>query len=253
MRPRITGVLSQLGLAIVLIAAGLTDDVRADDSPPPGATNERIRALVITGGHDHETSFYSLFEGHDDLSRVPVSTSALAFAQDLSGKYDVIVMYDFSRELGETGRKNLRAFVEQGGGVVVLHHALLDYQDWDWWTREAVGGSYRLRGEGDQPSSTYKAGRQFTATPVGEHPIARGLKPFQVVDEVYRRMRFAPGIVPLLTTDQPDSDRTLAWIGPNPKQRVVAIQLGHGPEIFSNPSYRDLVHRAIRWASGRLK
>ena len=28
-----------------------------------------MRALLITGGHDHETSFYSLFEGYKDLAR----------------------------------------------------------------------------------------------------------------------------------------------------------------------------------------
>ena len=53
---------------------------------------------------------------------------------DLRGKYDVLIMYDFTRDLDESGRKNLRDFVEAGGGVVVLHHALLNYQTWTWWS-----------------------------------------------------------------------------------------------------------------------
>ncbi len=54
-------------------------------------------------------------------------------------------MYDFSRDLDETGKKNLRDFVESGKGVVVLHHALLNYQKWPWWYEDVVGGSYRLQ------------------------------------------------------------------------------------------------------------
>ena len=124
-----------------------------------------VRGLVITGGHDHETSFYRLFDGYRDIAGLPVTTSAAAFQNDLRGKYDVVIMYDFSRDLDETGKQNLRDFVTSGKGVVVLHHALLNYQNWTWWTHEAVGGSYRLSNEGDVPSSTVKDNQQFFVTP----------------------------------------------------------------------------------------
>ena len=63
-------------------------------------------------------------------------------------------------------------------------------------------------------------------------------------------MRFAPkSAASLLTTDHPTSDTNLAWIGPDERYRVVAIQLGHGPTAFGNSSYRALVHNAILWAA----
>jgi type 1 glutamine amidotransferase len=219
--------------------------------PKPGG--DTSRALLITGGHDHEMAFYTLFKGYDDLARMPVSDSATAFQSDLRGKYDVLIMYDFSRDLTETGKKNLRAFVESGKGVVVLHHALLNYQAWPWWYEDVVGGSYRLKREGDTPSSTYKGDQKISVTPEGEHPITRGLGSFQVMDETYKQMRFSPKIRPLLTTDNPNADRFLAWVGPCATSRVVAIQLGHGPTVFSHPAYRRLVHNAILWSAGRLK
>jgi type 1 glutamine amidotransferase len=212
-----------------------------------------VRALLITGGHDHETTFYSLFDGYDDLARLPVTSSALAFQSDLRGKYDVLVMYDFSRDLSETGKKNLRAFVESGKGIVVLHHALLNYQEWPWWYEEVVGGSYRLRRNGNIPSSTYKGDQQISVTPEGEHPITAALGSFQVLDETYKQMWLSPRIRPLLTTDNPNTDRIVAWIGPCTTSRVVAIQLGHGPTVFRHPGYRTLVHNAILWSAGRLK
>jgi type 1 glutamine amidotransferase len=219
----------------------------------PRPNPDAVRALLITGGHDHETSFYALFDGHKDLAGTPVTTSTAAFHSDLRGKYDVLIMYDFSRDLDQAGQKNLRAFVESGKGIVVLHHALLDYQEWPWWYDEVVGGSYRLKSEGGAPSSTVKNNQQLFVTPALVHPITSGIGPFHIVDETYKRMRFSPRVRPLLVTDNSESDRALAWIGPCKTSRVVAIQLGHGPSAFGHPSYRTLVHNAILWSAGRIK
>jgi type 1 glutamine amidotransferase len=219
----------------------------------PQAHADTMRALLITGGHDHEISFYTLFDGYKDLARMPVSSSTAAFQSDLRGKYDVLILYDFTRDLTETGKKNLRAFVESGKGIVVLHHALLNYQHWPWWYEDVVGGSYRLQKEDKIPSSSYKGDQQISVTPVAEHPVTGGIGPFQVVDETYKQMWISPRVRPLLTTDNPNSDRFLAWIGPCATSRVVAIQLGHGPTVFSHPKYRMLVHNAILWSAGRLK
>jgi type 1 glutamine amidotransferase len=232
----------------------------AGGSPTPPAKRKEpqpradaVRGLLITGGHDHETSFYTLFHGYEDLARMPVTSSAMAFQSDLRGKYDVLIMYDFSRDLTETGKKNLRDFVESGKGIVVLHHALLNYQKWPWWYEDVVGGSYRLGKDGDIPASTYKGDQRIFVAPEGKHPITRDLEPFQVIDETYKRMWISPKVRPLLITDNPNGDRYLAWIGPCETSRVAAIQLGHGPTVFSHREYRTLVHNAILWSAGRLK
>jgi type 1 glutamine amidotransferase len=219
----------------------------------PRPTLDAVKGLVITGGHDHETSFYTLFDGYKDLAGMPVASSTTAFQNDLRGKYDVLIMYDFSRDLDQIGKKNLRDFVEGGKGVVVLHHALLDYQEWPWWYEDVVGGRYRLKSEGNIPSSTVKNGQQIFVTPALDHAITAGIGPFHIVDETYKRMWFSPRVRPLLTTDNPNSDSRLAWIGPCATSRVVAIQLGHGPSAFGHPSYRALVHNAILWSAGRIK
>jgi type 1 glutamine amidotransferase len=218
-----------------------------------GPKSGAVKGLLITGGHDHDASFYTIFDGVKELASLPVVSSATAFKTDLRGKYDVVIMYDFSRDLDDAGKKNLRDFVESGGGVVVLHHALLDYQNWAWWTDQAVGGSYRLSRDGDRPSSSVKNNQQLSVTPAETHPITAGIAPFHVEDETYKNMRFSPKIRPLLTTDNPTSDTHLAWIGPDESFRVVAIQLGHGPTAFSNSSYRAIVHNAILWAAGKKK
>lgn len=223
------------------------------DLGPPRPSPAAVKGLVITGGHDHETAFYTLFEGYKDLAWLPVASSTTAFENDLRNKYDVLIMYDFSRDLDEKGKKNLREFVESGKGIVVLHHALLNYQHWPWWSEEVVGGRYRLQREGGAPSSTVKDSQHIFVSLANEHPVTKGLSPFHIVDETYKGMWLSPRIKPILTTDNPNSDRSLAWIGPCATSRVIAIQLGHGHTAFGHPSYRAIVHRAILWSAGRIE
>jgi type 1 glutamine amidotransferase len=228
-------------------------NVYIKELPGPEAKTAKVKGLLITGGHDHDAAFYGLFQGYDELDRLPVLASADAFKSDIRGKYDVIIMYDFTRELDEPAKKNLRDYIEAGGGVVVLHHALLNYQSWDWWDNEVVGGSYRLRREGNTPSSSVKDDQQIDVTPIGDHPVTAGLSPFRIQDEAYKNLRMSSKIRPLLTTNNPTSDVNLAWVGPLEGSRVVAIQLGHGRSAFGNPSYRTLVHNAVIWAAGKAR
>lgn len=219
----------------------------------PGPDTNGVRVLVIAGGHEHETSFYGLFDGYKDIGWVPVSDSTLAFKQDIRAKYDVLVFYDFTRDLDDQGKKNLRNFVESGKGVVVLHHGILDFQKWPWWYEEVVGGRYRLDREGTIPNSTVKFGEEHLITPAGEHPIMAGIGPFHVTDETYKGLFISARIKPLLLTDNPTSDRTVAWIGPCATSKVVFIQLGHDHVPFRHPSYRALVHNSILWTAGKLQ
>ena len=219
----------------------------------PGPSTNGVRVLVITGGHEHEASFYSLFDGYKDIGWAPVTDSKSAFQQDIRTKYDVLILYDFTRDLDDKGKKNLRDFVESGKGIVVLHHGILNFQKWPWWYEEVVGGLYRLERQGAIPNSTVKFGEEHLLTPAGEHPITAGLGPFHVTDETYKGLFISPNIKPLLITDNPTSDRTVAWIGPCTTSKVVYIQLGHDHSPFRHPSYRALVHNSILWTAGKLK
>jgi len=218
----------------------------------PGPDTNGLRVLVIAGGHDHEASFYGLFDGYKDLGWVGVSDSTLAFKQDIRAKYDVLVFYDFTRDLDEKGKKNLRDFVESGKGVVVLHHGILNFQKWPWWYEEVVGGLYRLERQGTIPNSTVKFGEAHLITPAGSHPITAAIGPFHVTDETYKGLFISPNITPLLVTDNSASDPTVAWIGPCTTSKVVFIQLGHDHSPFRHPSYRALVHNSILWTAGKL-
>jgi len=181
-----------------------------------------------------------------------VASNREAFAADIRPKYDVLVLYDLSTEIGEVQRKNLRDFVESGKGIVVLHHAIADYNSWPWWYRDVVGGRYLLKQDGATPASTYSHGEEEFITPVVQHPITAAIGPFHLWDETYKGMWISPEVKVLLKTNNPASDGPVAWISPYSKSRVVYIQLGHGRTAHLHPAYRELVHNAILWSTGRL-
>jgi hypothetical protein len=179
----------------------------------------------------------------------------------------------------QESQQNVVWYVEAGKGIVVLHHALTDYQRWPFWYRDVVGGISLIRDTGmpkvfeglhergpadealpDNPSSSpdkmIAPGvwdfQEYTIKPVENHPVLAGVQSFTVRDEKYKNTLRSDKITPVLETDDPASDRVIGWIGPHPKARVFAIILGHSADAHAHPMYRRIVHNAILWADGRL-
>jgi hypothetical protein len=227
--------------AVTLSPAGTL----ASQAPPP------LRLLVVTGGHPYATTFYTVFEGANDLHWDHAVSNHEAFKNDLRKDYDVLVLYDFSQEITDAEKTNLRDFAEAGKGIVVLHHAIADYQDWEWWYKEVVGGKYLLKPFGSLPPSTYLHNQESCVTPVMRHPITAHIGTMHLWDETYKGMWISPDVKVLLRSDAPTSDGPVAWISPYAKSRVVYIQLGHGVTAHLYPAYRTLVQDAIRWTGGR--
>ena len=210
----------------------------------------RPRLLVVTGGHEYETSFYTLFEGARWTHAV---SNTAAFQSDIRPLYDVLVLYDLEQDLTEAGRRNLRDFLESGKGIVVLHHAIADYTEWPWWYREVVGGKYLLKPEDGLPASTYKHDQRLVITPALQHPVTAGIGEFQMTDETYKGMWISAEVKVLLRTADATSDGPVAWISPYPNSRVVYLQLGHDHQAHEHPFYRQLVRNAIGWAAGKAE
>jgi uncharacterized protein len=210
-----------------------------------------IHLLVVTGGHDYPTSFYTVFE-QDGLAWDHATSNEDAFKKDLRGRYDAIVLYDASSTISPEAQTHFREFVESGGGLVVLHHAIISYQDSDWF-RDLAGGRYFLAPQDGHQPSTYLHGVDMNVRVVTPHPITRGLSLTRIHDETYKGMWIAPTSTVLLATDNDTSDSPLAWVSAYKPARVVYIQLGHGTEAHKDPGYRALVKNALSWVSKRLE
>jgi hypothetical protein len=212
----------------------------------PVKTGPRI--LVVTGGHSYETSFYTLFDG---MNWEHAETNEIAFKKDIRGKYDVVLLYDHSRTISEPAKKNLKDYVESGKGLVVLHHAVVDYGDWEWWWKDVVGGKYLLKAEGDLPASTYKHDDDMFVNVVASHPVVGDIGPMHLIDETYGKLWISKDVKVLMSTNNPNTNGPLVWVSPYDKSRVVTILLGHDHVAFGHAGFRQLVKNAINWTSTR--
>jgi hypothetical protein len=239
------------GMLIAGLLVGATATLLAQS--PTSAPPERLRLLVVSGGHSHDTAFYKLFDLQPDW-HVVVEPHPSAFTKNLVRDFDVIVLYDMVQEhqVPEAQRLKLKQFAEAGKGLVVMHHALVSYQQWDWYGAELVGGRYLLEARDTHPKSLYQHDVEMTIHPDAVHPITKGIQPFRIVDETYEHMQFQPEIQVLLRTDAKGSNDPVMWVSAYPKSKVVAIQLGHDHQALENAVFRQLFRRAVDWAGGRL-
>ncbi|MDX2031171.1 MAG: ThuA domain-containing protein [Blastocatellia bacterium] len=234
-----------------LLAVGAFGALAATQRPlwkPKAKDAGAIRALLVTGGHDHDVEFYSAFD--DAGIRTIVDPHPTVFGGDIRKRADVLVLYDMMKTLDEKRRANVRSFVESGKGVVVLHHAIGDNVDWPWWHEEVVGGRYLFEAVNGRQSS-YRHDEEQTIRVTLDHPITRGLGTFRILDETYKDLWISPRVKVLLRSDNPTSDGPVAWISPYEKSRVVYIQLGHDRNANLNPNFRRLVQNAVYWAAGK--
>jgi hypothetical protein len=211
----------------------------------------RLRVLLVTGGHDHPPSFYSIFEGAG--FQVTVDPHPRAFAYDMRKRFDVLVLYDMIKSgLDAQKRANLQVFAESGKGIVVVHHALCSHGDWPWWYEELTGARWVEPNTPGLEASVYKEHLDLEMIPVDpKHPVTADLKPFKIYDETYGKLWFAKDVQVLWKTTHPTSDGPVVWVGPFKKSRVITVQPGHGSETHHNESYRTLLRNAISWAGQR--
>lgn len=224
----------------------------------PSAAAEKIRVLLVTGGHDYQTNqFQAMFAANPAISIQQVTHPKAHewLKADAAKSYDVIVMYDMWQKISAEAKADFEARLAEGKGLVALHHCLCSYQDWPEY-RRIIGGKYLLKKETlddkECPASTYKHDVAFKVKvePTG-HPITRGLSDFQIHDETYGGVYVNPDSTVLLTTDEPTSTKAVAWTSSYDRTRVAAILLGHDRLAYENPNFRRLVAQAIAWVAKR--
>jgi len=246
-----------LAVALFLVAGFLCSCCEchrsAKDLSLPG---ENLKVLVVTGGHDFErTPFFTLFEGYDDIEYVEAQLKDDSeIFEDISGwDYDVIVFFNMTQKISSKRQENFTKLVKDGVGVVALHHCMGSYQEWPEYIK-IIGGRYNLQASEEggvkREASTYDHDKDFTVhIEDSRHPITRGLSDFEVHDETYKKCSFEKDNHLLLTTNHPDSDAELGWVRNYGRGKVCFIMVGHGPGVYANPTYRQLVARAIRWSA----
>lgn len=207
---------------------------------------------VVTGGHGFDVPrFHDVFR---DVRGTFYPQDLRNFAADAGGvltQYDAVVFYtmyresDVDEEAVEQVETAVRDISDAGTGVVVLHHAVLALPESAVWI-DVCGlpdrGSDHIDPHFDQTVAVDVAD--------SDHPITRGLSGWEMSDETYEMPDPAGDSRVLLTTDHPDSMDVVGWTRAFRDARVFCLQSGHGDGAYSNPQFRTVLDRGIRWAVG---
>jgi len=221
-----------------------------------GADAKR-NVLIVTGGHGFKQEpFFRMFKDNAEITFTHAEhakTSATAYERDDLFSYDAVVLYDMPQRITAAQQARFLSLFEKGVGLVVLHHALVSYQQWPDYER-IIGGRYQEPDASKPGTVTEQTGwKHDEDIPVviaaKNHPITAGLNDFTIHDEIYWGFRVGSGVTPLITTAHPKSGKPLGWFRAEGKSRVVFIQLGHGPEAFGDANYRKLLAQSIRWVA----
>ena len=218
--------------------------------------SESVRVLLITGGHSFDAEpFYALMQSLQGITVTEVKhpNAPAMFRPENRGSYDVVLLYDMMKSIGEEEKKEYADCLKAGKGLVVWHHAYAAYPEWSEY-QDIIGGRYREKAWTDKngvshPASTYKHDVPFKVRVADKkHPVTRGLRDFDVIDEIYINTTVNPGVHVLLTADEPSGTSAVAWTNRYGKSKVATILLGHDHQTWTNPAFIKLLTQAILWA-----
>lgn len=251
-----------------------------------------MRVLAVTGGHrvDHD-AFGGMLAAIAErrgwtLTHDVQPDAQRRFVPGLGAQFDAVLCHDLPglalrrgtrpTPVGpdEATRRGWRDLLDEGIGLVFLHHALAGWPGWAQWA-EVLGGRYHyapgeLRGQA-WPDSGFRYAH-YTARPVAGHPVTAGLEPFELDDELYCCPVFADDVVPLLRAADvapgefretlhevlgtpgppwrhPPATDLLGWAKTAGTSPLVYLQPGDGPSTFADESFRLLLGNALDWVA----
>ena len=147
-------------------------------------------------------------------------------------------------------RRSLEAYVENGGGLVLVH--------------DAIPASGWVEGEASRWSGLVPL---FFTPPGRQDAVSGGISNFDVEDEMMYGLRIPQDAKMLATTWTPNRKHLkgtdpqpyvygvspMIWSQTKGKGRIVFFVPGRNPETWRHPAIRTMLRRSIAWASQRGK
>jgi len=241
---------------IVLIWAGVTclTAYPAGNEKPDSAKAAK-KVLIVTGqdypGHKWQETAPVLAKAlsADTRLQVKVTEDPKTLASPDLQQYDAVVLHFMNWEQPDPGpeaRDNLKRFVEGGKGLVLVHFACGAFQEWPEF-RNLAGRSYDPKLPPHDPFGTFRV-----EIINKEHPITKGMQPFDTTDELYTCLAGDRPIEVLATAKSmvDGKDYPMAFVLTCGKGRVFHSPLGHDAAALANPSVGELFRRGCAWVAG---
>ena len=222
--------------------------------------DRKIKVVVVTGGHAFDRDpFFAAFDSLENVTYVEAvqKDHSELFENIDEWPYDVIVLYNMTQNISPKRQENFKTLLDQGVGLLALHHSLAAYNEWPEY-KNIIGGKYFLKETAENgktvTQSRFKHGLDMKISIADtQHPITIGMSDFLIHDEAYGNYWYDEKENHLiLGTDHPENDPTIGWVRKYGKARVCYLQLGHDAHAYGNGNFRWLVQQAVRWCAGAL-
>ena len=212
--------------------------------------SQKLKIAVITEWHPIDViAFQKLFESFPEFDSYIQSLELFVADEKNRDVYDAVVYYNLSMPLLQEDSSTYRYFTEKMGktrqGIILLHHAILCYNGWDFWSELSGIDNRKFTYHWDQ-TVDYHIEKP-------EHPIAMGMKDWQMMDETYMLEEASrPGSDVFITANHPRSIRNIAWTRQYLESRVLCYASGHDLSAYQNENFRQVLRNGILWCANQL-
>lgn len=239
-------------LILILFCVGLVQTAWANPQPAP-----KTKSVLIITGED--------YPGHKWKLTTPVLKSQCALdhrlqleildelnklqSTDLSA-FAAVVMHFKNYDPNVPGRQafdQLTRYVEQGGGLVLVHFACGAFQEFKDEFTQLAGRAWNPKLRGHDPFG------EFTVNITDQaHPVTAGLQDFQITDELYTCLDGDTPIRVLASATSKVDKKVypMAFVLDYGKGRVFHCVLGHNTGALANDGAGKLFRRGTAWTAG---
>jgi type 1 glutamine amidotransferase len=114
--------------------------------------------------------------------------------------------------------------------------------------KNILGGWFNMQYAGSRLDTTTTRLLQTDA----KHPICNGWQPYDLRDEYYLDLKFAPEMKPVLSVKIKDKDYTVGWVHERPKHnggRSFGFVCGHFHDNFGEKAFRKAIVNGVLWTA----
>jgi len=216
-----------------------------------------IRVLILSGSNNHDwkktTPLLNRIFDEANLFSTQVTDKPDTLTYVDLKKFDLVVSNantwpDNNKRLSSSWEADFLKYVSEGGGALFFHAGASSFYGWD---------DYRKIGIGRWGKETFHnapiVAKMYNLDQ--KHPITKGLKGFQIMDEIWEKTELYDGakaIGSLKATNAKDGhqiDEPSIWVNQTGKGRSFFTILGHDERALLNSGMRTLLVRAAQWCA----
>ncbi len=212
--------------------------------------NDKLKLCMISGSFEYDSEeslgvFREYMEQNYAVQPCMIIYETEDDHKSLKPLDDADVLLVFTRRLNTDGEEleRFKAYCAQGKPIVGIRTASHAFQNWLPFDKEVLGGNY---------NGHYGSGAcHVEIVPEAEdHPILKGVSPFDTRGSLYKNTPIAEDAHLLLNGKTDEHLEPVAWTRLNNGGRVFYTSLGHQGD-FRDEDFLRLLANAVFWAADK--